>query len=883
MGHSLQTVSADDTSESAWKEILSEIDLDSFTGRLVVSTTNDSTSAKLPPPLRVSSYIAIRTVLLKTSPTRVAIVFPASGDSAKWVSLIASLALMQAEFSKRLSESMPLRKRDRLVYNNSTVVEYEGTRQMHGEEFLKLNLADSGSFYIPARQRLLLQHTSAKKNLSKRISKQEPDVVDELLGISALGNRSIFTRQVAIVCSAGKLREWERGTLVNSFNPKLITETKHVSELVQCGGVDSQNEVRIWSPQNLAADPVLLGISDLSSANEFLDIDGALDKLRLIVVDGGRRILADLQEFDELLDTAPATLVVLESPEEREITVLRERGFTFWNWTREELSDVVTGRAPTAPTSTDSFSNLRRRWENYGRFVLEEELCHDKWLLESWEVFRELDGTLKAQNSQLGRLVGQFLSTLLLISRLLRPATYASTTDDRRETQKRLDDIVEELEEQSQWLSAALVEKTRAALEGFREALGSDRPPPKAAVLEDYLATLAPEKKAAVVVDSVESCEPTRKYWKQQGITSVTFVTAHELKDEAAYDVVVVCGWLGRATMRNLITSWATPSVRVLATDFERAWLRSARKWWSQRDRIDDSRERTSLLGRKITTPPPSPAPAEESASQHNDLSDFELRLHFIRRQDLLERAATNASGEEIIEARLIELSDGYYSFLTEIHHVPVVTEFLSSRDADEGAPKEIKEATVSELHEGDFVLFRESAEGSVIRALADIGLAEAGKSHLRQTAALWRDALHRYREKLNGDTSAVIKRLRQAGCRTTPFTIRYWLNADRTIGPRSDSTIDLIGKITDDSVLTGKTAQVRSAIREVRSAHLQASGFLIKKLLEVVPSHLIDRGNGSFRLEIEGVGAAVVCRIESIDDKYRQLPESRVNRLERE
>src|SRR5205814_2109263 len=115
-----------------------------------------------------------------------------------------------------------------------------------------------------------------------------------------------------------------------------------------------------WSPQNLSADPVLLGISDLSAANEFLELDGTLDKLRLIVVDGGVRILAELQEFDELLETAPAILVVLQNPEEREITVLRERGFAFWNWTKEELSDVTV-----SGPSADSFSWLRRRWENY--------------------------------------------------------------------------------------------------------------------------------------------------------------------------------------------------------------------------------------------------------------------------------------------------------------------------------------------------------------------------------------------------------------------------------------------------------------------------------------------------------------------------------------
>src|SRR5207302_11211668 len=76
----------------------------------------------------------------------------------------------------------------------------------------------------------------------------------------------------------------------------------------------------------------------------------------------------------------------------------------------------------------------------------------------------------------------------------------------------------------------------------------------------------------------------------------------------------------------------------------------------------------------------------------------------------------------------------------------------------------------------------------------------------------------------------------RANGCYATVFTIRHWVNSDVTIGPRREEDLAAIANATKNPEFQAKLYEVKAAIREVRGAHLQASSFLINKLLSASP-----------------------------------------------
>jgi len=95
-------------------------------------------------------------------------------------------------------------------------------------------------------------------------------------------------------------------------------------------------------------------------------------------------------------------------------------------------------------------------------------------------------------------------------------------------------------------------------------------------------------------------------------------------------------------------------------------------------------------------------------------------------------------------------------------------------------------------------------------------------------------------------------------------------------LGQDSEEDLAAIANATKNPEFQAKLYAVKAAIREVRGAHLQASSFLINKLLSAAPARLSRSTGAALILDIEGVGRAVVAEIESIDSEHTQVGVSR-------
>lgn len=872
-----------------WSKILEEVDrAHPFEPRLAVTCGENQHILQVPAILRLSTAIAINTIS-SDKEKRVALVFPKVCDAAKWIAAGTGLAGMLADSIAGLRSLPPLKPGDLLLGDRRYIVEYLGTESINGAEFLKLRLGGKtkASYSIPIRERLRLQHVTTRRPLSSRpMPRSVPDPLDSILEIHALGNRSIYQSSIVLVSSLGETRDWGQKSLVAPFPRRREDPFTPMLSLLQWGGIDQHGVADNWGRGQFNGKPVVAVASDLLAVEKYLT--GDCGEIRMIIIDGAERFSRDLQVLDEILDSGLAVLAVIGVEDTKDATLLAERDFAFWEWTKEDLGDPLSGVNPdekmNGPTDLSRpFSSLKRALRNFRDYEINETNCSDEHLNRAEPALFEFERQIRPDQEELKALVAALYGCMLNIARLLRPRGHSTTVEWRHNIEERLNWIDQELNKNKIWLTAPVFAIAQTLINEMRLAVAAEPDESKVKALREIITqkTTTGANLVGIIVGNEEDVGPTAQYWEENlsDYSKVVFSSASTLDETLEYDTLVVCGWLGATKMSKLLHAYVAPEVYVLVNQFERKWLRSARSR-SQRSRIKQSASlRKKLLNVTIddllTDAPPTATPVADLRDV-TDISDFELRLRFYQRQAM---ATDNEEDEQTVESRLVELSNNYFVFLTDSYPIPVVTGYVTGSSVDE----EIPQRTLAKIRIGDFLLFRESAEGNVLRTIADLGLAKSGKGHLRNVASLWQKALRAYHSAVNKKTSAVILALKNAGCKKTDLTIRNWIFNDLLIGPRRFSDLKLIAEVTGDRELKAKLAEIRSAIREVRGAHLQASSFLVNKLLEAAPARLKETRNGFFSLEIEGVGKAVVVQVEEIGDEPIKVSYSRANRLLKE
>ena len=798
----------------------------------------------------------------------------------------AALALMLEDAVAGLKNLSPFKPGDRVLGDKRYIAEYVGTEIIKGEEFLILKLGGDtkATYKFPAKQRLRLQPTLSQKSLSTRpMSQTTADPLDGVLGVGTMGNRSIYKSAVILVSSIGETKEWGHKTYIAPHPYRNGSSLVPLINLFQWGGMDYKGDVTGWSSGKLAGNPVVTVASDLLSVEEYLT--GAPGEVKLTVLDGGSRFSNDMQALDDITDSGMPTIAVIESSEVDEARLLRERGFDFWVWSKDDVENPISGAYSRKRTKRTGgpFSSLRRALGNFRDFTIAEIECNDDNLHRAQETLFALERQIGNEQEELKELIGQLYGCLLNIARMLRPRATTIAADWRQQIEKRLNQVEAEIRRNRMWITPEAFGVAQTLINDLRSALEEDKTEgSKLQAFEKIVTAKMADgvELLGVIVGNVDEVNPTCNYWEQRlgDSSKLRFFAPSTFDEESDYDALIISGWLGARKMSDIMYSYAAPEVHILANRFERKWIGSA---LSKRRRGMISQPagmRGRLLGVRVKeTPPPAPDPEPAVAADEKvDITEFELRLRFYKRQLL---AARRSPDESTLQARFIGLAGGYYAFLAENYHVPVVTNYVKGMTGSE----EIPQRTVDKIRIGDFLLFRESSVGNLIRAVADIGLARSGKQHLRKTALLWQEALRAYHERLGRNTGLLIRNLMESGCRKTAATISSWLYSDSRIAPRNYSDIKLIADITRDRDLNASLNRIQDAIREVRGAHLQASDFLIKKLLESIPLRLAEKSEPAFSLEIEGVGRAVVAQVEEIAEGFVTVGYSRVNRLMKE
>jgi len=880
-----------------------------YLSRLSVCRDESTSDFEIPDILKICSALAADIAAGQARIRRLLFLFPRSFESALWLAVCSCLATMKNDFLHALGRHPPFLKGKKLLLDNEYVVEFDGEKHINGQRFMWIKFKNQKDISLsrktfPIRERLRFQPISTNRPLSVYRHTPPPPLhpLDQLLKIQSYGNRALFRNSVILVSFQGRTREFAAKIcvspdLMGKDGKKIVVP---LIDLFQWGNINSDGIMNPWHHHQIDAQPVLAVASDLLSVREhFREGTGSSP---LIILDGSSSFSRDLDALDELLDRSFPFIAVMEQGEEDGTRLLSDRSFGIWKWSQKEIQPLISKENKSHFVLTGSpFFHFNRSLKNYARRKVGEFLCNDPVIQSAAEKLEALHMEMEGGSPEIDLLLAKLYSCLLPVARLIRPVWYTGNSDWKQKIEKRIEKAESELSRNAVWISNAATENIRGFLKDIR-AIVSSRDALHSAKVEALRKIILEDGKGPV---SIVASDPTERmlaenYWKENhaGNNRIHFCCPSTLIDNYTdYRKRVICGWLGTQRMRQIMDSYTAEEVMILSYPFERKWLHSAMDRWKHAAvRGLGTEGKAKLLNvRPEDLPPAEPDDRQEKppegSSRAFDISRFELRLRSYRRAAMVE---ADHSGEVTVNATFVEFSEDRFAFLTESYRVPVITDLFAGKATESD---EIPRRTVSELRTGDYVIFREGSQGDLIREIAGKGLEKAGKGHLREVAGIWKTALKEFAgraiEKISKNQKVttgkdspedvsffVAEVLKQKGCKRHPQTVRNWLTDDDIIGPRSAKDLKTIAEVTRHTDLNTRFQEVRRAIKEVRGAHLQASRFLAKNLLAALPGYIGSSDSQSLEVDIEGLGKAVVARVEYIEEELKEVDTTKVNRL---
>jgi hypothetical protein len=888
-----------------WADVVQQIDTQHpFFNNIRVFATSESSPDEIPDLLRIVTASAIGVKLQPES--RLAIVMPRLDTAAVWVAFGTALSTLKTGFHDALSKVPVLEAQTKVLIDGKHLAIYEReTETGYKVKMHNGNIRNRGPLFawtqIPKRQRLRLQSTTSLMPLSQIGVLGSPpiDDLDQLLGIQTFGNRTLFNPQVILVTGVGRSSNiLQKAMLLLNTEALERHSPQDVASLIQWGIIKIDGKPEIRSTGQIDAPPVLLLAPDLLAVKSYLKQYSNCNPL--VILEGSNAITRRADVLDDVLDRGCSTLACIEYHEEDVLTRLAERDFGVWSWSRQDVHEIQASenrRRGHLFETTDSFSSLRKSNYNFSRNNVVPQICDAPLVAAAAGKLHIFEKHLESDLQTTKDLEGRLYGCLLGVTRLL----YRFEDEASKATLQKIRQLHADINLESLYLSCEAAAAAHAMLHDLETvcSVGNETGMDKVATLR-RLITEGKNQSTVIVVGNTVDVKPSETYWRPFTTligSKVRFCDFQTATTPGDCSHLIICGWLGKQKMRRLLDGCLAPKITILLYAFEQIWLRSVLRKWNQPIASEVSATVKSILLnlQGTTTIDSSSAPGQvdditlvKTPSEDTiDIEKFELRLEHYKQAAIVMAAQPN--GEEIARAFLVRFASGYYAFLTENHRMPVATDILNNV-TDIEKDIEFPRRRVSEIEVGDYIIFREGAQGDVLRAIADKGLKKSGKQHLRETASLWKQAL---RDFVNARKTGylwhydksrldvLVRSLRQAGINTTEYTIETWIVDDYPIGPRGSDTIDRIAVAVEHEEMRSHMEAVRSAIREVRGAHLQASSYLSKQLFAALPQQLEMAGRSSFlRLDLEELGSVMVVQVEEIMSKPVEVAWSKANFL---
>ena len=447
--------------------------------------------------------------------------------------------------------------------------------------------------------------------------------------------------------------------------PELLPMGSTIPELVGLKYMTSTGSEHVF-PGTPMADPLVVACSDAATARDLiLDTDGGVVP-RYIVVDDGE-LARDLEDLISGAELPAGCRVIAFSPfHESEATqALIANDYSTWLLRKADVDPLP----PDTPSASSSGIGLLSRFQARQTLAAKTTIdIHDiqcEPVEYMFEYLRDLRKEAKRELRTDVELVAIAVSAFH--QTILHPNHWSSM----RWSAKSSCSLFDELSTKVGWLADYSTE-IRDLSCFVQQALDSGMPAnPRHGVIRDLLQKVDDNRVAVLCHSAPVAAAAAQKAAQDPVLSRASWISMNQLRSVAPIDHLIVSGWIGRHSMRELRVCGYAAHMALVLMGFEREWESVSRKAgasWEKRlvarTRSQWSRlaARVDSVARPVFLDVPTP-PENESYPNEDDSSGEEfLNTRFI---ETIRNRTSPARGEEIALAQLAVFEEpGAYIFL---------------------------------------------------------------------------------------------------------------------------------------------------------------------------------------------------------------------------
>ena len=801
----------------------------------------------------------------KRGPGACCFVLDKTRGTAAAAAVLLALVRLQDEFPelvKNYAQTALHRGQRVKVKPSDYVYEYSGLWEGYPDFFRLKVLGEKAYRTFPMNEVLRIEptdHVRPKGTLKSNLGTFERSRLDELLDLTTCGNNSLIRNTVLLYMAQARFAE-----VVDTITlaPEHANGFDSLASFLSWGSIGPGGELKPNDVYQVAGEPIVAVTrvpEDLALASSSAPL-----ATKVVLVDGARGLARDLQAFDDVADRQ--RVVILASSEEtEELDLLKDRDCSIWHMSPDQilLGEASAGNRVRASLvgatirAADTRQRVKVTTVNCQDSVLQavaESLEHAAAIIgegeevhESEEILARLFGIL-FECSECCFGVGE-------------------------ETKDNLQAAQDQVTRHGRWLDPEVARKLQEASCRLESVIASGSyGQEKANALLNFILD-GQHEPWAVAARSPRTAESLRTGFGGLGV-DVPVLPVSAIRPDNDYARIIVPAWPNEQRFTRLKAQAVTPDIRVLVYPFEAKWVSRHQERERTRERSNRMEIETcaSILGieARFLTSLNRHEPDLPSNEGGLDLPIFRIEDRVAQRR--VRRPATAVEGQDSREAQFVQFFGNCHAVLTEWAELHKLNELIDKAKANE---TKIRTVTVSQLSQGDFLLFRSGGEKEFIRLIAEDNLGTEEYSRVRVIAERWKSSLRR----LGTSAGEIQRRLVDYGLNRTTVTISGWLGNPDHIGPGDPTDIEFVARAADDAELLSIKDEVQEAISGIRGAHISAGGKLTQLLLGELRGQLNQLGDQPVLLDL-GYAEAWVVQVDVVDTTRREYPVNSINRL---
>jgi len=679
---------------------------------------------------------------------------------------------------------------------NNKIYEFCAIEYINNIEMFCVKLSDGTKQLFPLDRVPSFQKIDTKRRASSIPGKiKKPDDITSIYD-DLKEKRTFLKESIVYVSSSRRFTDIIEGTKFDN---------QSIEDILFLGKIDFESKIKNISKGQCQGNPAVLISNDLYALCNLTN-----KNIQMIFIDGKITIENQLDALDNLIKENIPIVVISDQINSFDLKYLEDRNFLTLRWDENSMIPILDERL------TD---NINQKIINCCNKRIDYIQCENPEISNIWNIMRNIrnDMTNNANQTiidlywQLYNIVLSVLHRTISISIQFREFILSS-----------IDEISKKIKTQSYNISSENIKKLTDIFCNLEYVLNENYQLKKSIETESIV--FSSIENNIVIIPDNEDKSTYISHWNNiidnKAKKKVIIMYAQEYANQinSIKADVIVCGWLGKNKMKNILFSNNESNINILLNTVELQWKKSHISEWNRIIMSDSRREFDKhFTSVELET-------TIESSEKHEEITDDIDEINIAIQKNRYIKYYVEDNTDNSIDAVPITFVSGYFSFYKKSSDIITVTEIINNISDD--SKTVIKPAV--EVQIGDFVVIRET-ERSLIRELADEILNKEGKKEYREISGRWKNKLL---EKCKYCSVVELhNKIKREGSTIGLQAFRSWINNDDFIAPQDKDNLLYIATALNDNYLINNIDKIYDVCKYVKASHVRAGNDISSRL----------------------------------------------------